>query len=114
MQSCTKCFLKALDVSVEAVGPEVTRDAFESIKGVIGLNNVEAIIVKQLGKLKHNVEVSCVLLDLSSLNVHNCRENLSSRAKGTTFANIYLKVLAQCLCLLICKGLHVKPVSLLN
>jgi hypothetical protein len=53
-----KVFLKALDVSVEAVGPEVTRDSFESVKGAIGLNNVEAIIVKQLGKLKHNVEVS--------------------------------------------------------
>ncbi len=98
-----KVFLKALDVSVEAVGPEVTRDSFESVKGAIGLNNVEAIIVKQLGKLKHNVEVSWVLLDFSSLNVYNCRENLSSRAKGTMFASIYLKVLAQFLCLLICK-----------
>ena len=100
-----KVFLKALDVSLEAVGPDVTRESFEAIKGTIGQNNIDAIIMKHMGKLKQNVEVRNFPAKLQSVSISDHRENSSNQPKETTFASSYRKMLLLPLYQVICKGL---------
>jgi hypothetical protein len=53
-----KVFLKALDVSVESVGPEDIREAFQGpVLEAVGANPLQAAVIKQLGRLRSSLEV---------------------------------------------------------